>query len=235
MSDELKKIYSKYFDDSGEMKPKGKAIMGEGLKGLSGPKTITEKGAFLPKAKDVVTKAAKASKYGKIAAGVAGAGLALKQYLKSKMTTEDVDKKYMGGPVMKAYKGTMTNILSEDKDEPHHKAAEVRGKRFDKKFKKYALSKESQLHAKDYDKGLDIAESRAAKEVAYDAGYLDEVNQMSMGGETKLSAKQMKIARMAPPSNKITGADFKAMKASNGKMVVARGCKMGRNKPTKLS
>ena len=150
MSDDLKKIYSKYFDDSGEMKAKGKAIMGEGLKGLSGPKTITEKGAFLPKAKDVVTKAAKASKYGKIAAGVAGAGLALKSYLKSKMSDDEVDKK-------------------------------------------------------------------------------------SMGGETKLSPKQMKIARMAPPPDKITGADFKAMKASNGKMVMARGCKMGKNKPTKLS
>jgi len=100
MSDELKKIYSKYFDDSGEMKPKGKAIMGEGLKGLSGPKTITEKGAFLPKAKDVVTKAAKTSKYGKIAAGVVGAGLAIKQYLKSKTDkVEDVDKKSMGGEI----------------------------------------------------------------------------------------------------------------------------------------
>ena len=88
MSDELKKIYSKYFDDSGEMKPKGKTIMGEGLKGLSGPKTITEKGAFLPKAKDVATKAAKATKYGKIALGVVGAGLAAKQYLKSKMSDD---------------------------------------------------------------------------------------------------------------------------------------------------
>ena len=37
-----------------------------------------------------------------------------------------------------------------------------------------------------------------------------------------LSAKQKKIARMAPPRNKITGADFKAMKAKNGKMVKAR-------------
>ena len=96
-------------------------------------------------------KSFKASKYGKIAAGIAGAGLALKQYLKSKTNkAEDVDTK-------------------------------------------------------------------------------------SMGGETKLSPKQMKIARMAPPPNKITGADFKAMKASNGKMVMARGCKMGRKKATKLS
>ena len=36
---------------------------------------------------------------------------------------------------------------------------------------------------------------------------------------TMLSAKQKKIARMAPPPDKITGADFKAMKAKNGKMV----------------
>ena len=28
----------------------------------------------------------------------------------------------------------------------------------------------------------------------------------------KLSMKQMKIAKMAPPYNKITGADFKALK-----------------------
>ena len=101
-------------------------------------------------AAEFAKKSFKASKYGKIAAGVAGAGLALKQYLKSKMSDDEVDKK-------------------------------------------------------------------------------------SMGGETKLSPKQMKIARMAPPPDKITGADFKAMKASNGKMVMARGCKMGKNKPTKLS
>ncbi len=34
-----------------------------------------------------------------------------------------------------------------------------------------------------------------------------------------LSAKQKKIARMAPPPDKITGADFKAMKAKYGKMI----------------
>ena len=77
--------------------------MGEGLKGLSGPKTITEKGAFLPKAKDVVTKAAKASKYGKIATGVVGAGLAVKAFLKSKMDKEDKPESKMGGGMMNKY------------------------------------------------------------------------------------------------------------------------------------
>ena len=41
-----------------------------------------------------------------------------------------------------------------------------------------------------------------------------------------LSAKQKKIARMAPPPDKITGADFKAMKAKNGKMMKAKYGKM---------
>ena len=47
---------------------------------------------------------------------------------------------------------------------------DILGNRFDKKFKKLALSKEAQLHAKDYDAGLDRAEKRAAKEVAQEAG-----------------------------------------------------------------
>jgi hypothetical protein len=49
-------------------------------------------------------KTLKATKYGKIAAGVVGAGLALKQYLKSKTNkAEDVDKKSMGGDMKKGY------------------------------------------------------------------------------------------------------------------------------------
>jgi len=49
-------------------------------------------------------KTLKATKYGKIAAGIAGAGLALKQYLKSKTNkAEDVDKKSMGGDMKKGY------------------------------------------------------------------------------------------------------------------------------------
>ena len=49
-------------------------------------------------------KTLKATKYGKIAAGIAGAGLALKQFLKSKTDkAEDVDKKSMGGDMKKGY------------------------------------------------------------------------------------------------------------------------------------
>jgi hypothetical protein len=97
------------------------------------------------------TKAAKASKYGKIAAGVAGAGIAASAYLRGKM--KDIKEKQqaegkMGGGMMNKY---------------------------------------------------------------------------SEGKSVKLSPKQMKIARMAPPTNQITGDDFKAMKANVGKSVKGYG------------
>ena len=36
-------------------------------------------------------------------------------------------------------------------------------------------------------------------------------------GKKKYSAGQMKIARVAPPRDKITGADFKKLRGKNGK------------------
>lgn len=99
MSDDLEKIYKKFFDDSGNMKQSGKDIVSKGMKGISqGPKTVTEKGLFLPpKTASTVSKAIKATRYGRIAAGVAAAGLAAKEYLKSKMDKKDVEKKSTGG------------------------------------------------------------------------------------------------------------------------------------------
>ena len=57
-------------------------------------------------------KTLKASKYGKIAAGIAGAGLALKQYLKSKTNkAEDVDKKSTGGMTIGKGKDYIKDLL----------------------------------------------------------------------------------------------------------------------------
>jgi hypothetical protein len=110
---------------------------------------------------DYAKKAAKASKYGKIAGAVAAAGIAGSAFLRSKM--KDIKEKQqaegkMGGGMMYKYKS---------------------------------------------------------------------------GG---LSPKQKKIARMAPPPDKITGEDFKAMKtmkAKSGAMVYVK-TKIGKNKPTKI-
>jgi hypothetical protein len=101
MSEDLKKIYGKFFDESGNMKESGKSIVKEGMKGInkaSAEKYVSKAPAI--KAFDEATKAgpkqyatqalkaAKATKYGKIALGVVGAGLAAKQYLKSKMSDD---------------------------------------------------------------------------------------------------------------------------------------------------
>ena len=41
-------------------------------------------------------------------------------------------------------------------------------------------------------------------------------------GKKKYSAGQMKIARVAPPRDKITGADFKKLRGKNGKKKVSK-------------
>jgi|5B_taG_2_1085324.scaffolds.fasta_scaffold43457_2 hypothetical protein len=76
------------------------------------------------------------------------------------------------------------------------KAADVRGKRYDKKLEKYATSKESQLHAKDFDEGVNRADKRAMKEVLFDSGYIDQVNKFSKGGRVmyKSGSKGCKLA-----------------------------------------
>jgi len=81
----------------------------------------------------------------------------------------------------KITKKNMKKGIESTKD-MESKAADVRGKRFDKKFMKYAGSKESQLHAKDFDEGVNKAEKRAMKEVLFDSGYIDQVGKFSKGG-----------------------------------------------------
>jgi len=61
------------------------------------------------------------------------------------------------------------------------------GKMLDKKFIKYAGSKEAQLHAKDFDEGLDRAERRAALETkqAYKKNK-KTAKKLSHGGEARV-------------------------------------------------
>jgi len=71
---------------------------------------------------------------------------------------------------------------------------DILGKRFDKKFEKYALSKESQLHAKDYDDGINKGEARAMKEVLQEAGI--PIPKFAKGGRAgyKSGSKGCKMA-----------------------------------------
>ena len=70
-----------------------------------------------------------------------------------------------------------------------------------------------------------VASWRDEMERMYGDIKISEFFKKSTGGDInkpmnkKLSEKQMKIARMAEPRDKITGADFKAMKARTGKAI----------------
>ena len=72
-----------------------------------------------------------------------------------------------------------------------------------------------------------VASWRDEMERMYGDIKISEFFKKSTGGDInkpmnkKLSEKQMKIARMAEPRDKITGADFKAMKARTGKAIKA--------------
>ena len=68
---------------------------------------------------------------------------------------------------------------------------DILGERFDKKFKKLADSKETQLHSKDAESGFDRAEARAAREVAQEAAI-----PMARGGRAgfKSGSKGCKLA-----------------------------------------
>ena len=83
----------------------------------------------------------------------------------------------------------------------------------------------------------------AAKKAAADSSVLGKVkNFLSDEVFTTNPKTKMRLPKMGPSSSEMfglgsmDGAKYgKMIKASNGTMVMARGCKLGKNKPTKLS
>ena len=69
---------------------------------------------------------------------------------------------------------------------------DILGERFDKKFIKFADSKETQLHSKDAESGFDRAEARAAREVAQEAG----ISMMARGGRAMYKSG-MRVCKLA--------------------------------------
>jgi len=84
------------------------------------------------------------------------------------------------------YPSTKT-ARKEKKQKKEDAKIEKAGKIFDKKFKKYAGSKEAHLHAKDFDEGVNIAEDRAISET------MQEYKKMAKGGRTKLKGGGISI------------------------------------------
>lgn len=98
---------------------------------------------------------------------------------------------------------------------------DILGDRADKKFKKYAESKETQLHSKDADAGYDRAEARALNEVAQSAGlypyYSSEKEQatseLSKESKEYVQSRNYDCGGMVRGGGKaIRGLNFKGVK-----------------------
>ena len=74
----------------------------------------------------------------------------------------------------------------KEKDAKVEKAEKILGK----KFKKYAESKEAQLHSKDFESGVDRAEKRAGSET------MQEFKKMAKGGRAMYKSG-MRVCKLA--------------------------------------
>ena len=209
---------------------------------LEGLKKATKKESFLERrmklgGKDALSyaaKAAKASKYGKIAGAVAAAGIAGSAFLRSKM--KDIKEKQqaegkMGGGMMKKYQsGGLSPKASNDAF--LKKRMGLEGVKSFLKIPKIGkiMGAAAAITAAGNYVGKKAYDKLKDKDKKMGGGMMYKYKS---GG---LSPKQKKIARMAPPPDKITGDDFKAMKtmkAKSGAMVYVK-TKIGKNKPTKI-
>ena len=191
-------------------------------------------------------KAAKATRIGKIAAGVAGAGLAAKAYLNKKLEEAQAKKKAkgkMGGGLAAATErlraqGKMGGGMMNKPMPMYNKGGGAdTGKVGEMKSKIGVLSNKlrrqgMRLTKRDIEKAGDMAGSISP--------YLSKRAKSSKQGALNLVNRSLKILR---DNKKMVGTKYqkmgggmmnKPMGYKSGKSVMAKGCKLGRKKPTKM-
>jgi hypothetical protein len=192
-------------------------------------------------------KAAKATKIGKIAAGVAGAALLAKAGLEKmyekrtgkKPFTKRPDKKMGGGMMMK--KPMMANIGVMAGKEGYKKLMEQRAKdRITDRDVKESNKKVQVQKGRDKAKKV-LKKMRNFKNQA--TGFVKEIGgfkkgKMMMGGGLTEATQKLKAqgkmggGMMQRPMMAMGGGMMPGYK--KGKSVMAKGCKLGRKKPTKM-
>ena len=230
----------------------------------------------------VAKKAAKATTVGKIALGVATAGVAAQQYLKGKMKKKkDVKKKMGGGMMMQRPMGYKTGgatgraALSPSKSKD---VADLSGKRRDKykvlsktrvvtpsgkvkpvrktpiisssrtssrqsdgtyKITRFSAKAHDQKNSTEPTKFKDI-DSRVyglSKGGGMDTGRVGEMKSRIAVAVDRLKKAKKFLGRGSDPIKRNMGGMMmqRPMGYSKGVSVKARGCKLGRNKPTKIT
>jgi len=165
-------------------------------------------------------KAAKATRIGKIAAGIGAVGVAASQYLKKKMEEKKENKKMVGGMAKKYNKGGGADTGT---------IGTLRSMKINDEFPfKNFGKKEDRLTRRD----LELAKAATSS--------------------TSNRVKKYAIARAMKDSDRLTERDIQKAKSSvkgkmgggmmqrpmgykSGTMVKARGCKLGRTRPTKIT
>ena len=156
---------------------------------------------------EVGKKALKATTVGKIALGVGAAGVAAQQYLKSKMKKKDEPKKKMGGGMMKRYSKGGGSDMSK---EPTSKM------KTSEKVRTYALAQSMKDKDRLTERDIDMAKKAISR--------------------VKAKRAQQGFLRTDPMPKKMGGGMMqKPMGYSKGTMIKARGCKLGRTRPTKIT
>jgi hypothetical protein len=207
-------------------------------------------------------KALSATRIGKIALGVGTAGVAAQQYLKSKMNKKDEPKKKMGGGMMKKYskgggldmggpKAKIMQYIRDKKDDGQRLT--MRDKEFIKSVMPKKMGGGMMQKPMGYNTGggfdsgnpgklRDIVTKYANKFKSKDRlteRDIKAANEILTGGRGKaLRSTQEMISRLKKfdPAKKMGGGMMqKPMGYKSGTMVKARGCKLGRTRPTKIT
>ena len=196
-----------------------------------------------------VAKAASATRVGKIALGVGAAGVGAAQYLKSKMNKKKDVKKKMGGGMMKKYSKGMSY---KDMAPYGGKYAKIK-KNMRDEASKNVKRLTTQSSAYDPETRYVVAEQRKGNArrrqttKTTDQVYLKGVaNKMKedMGSNTRtsiLTPSQARERRIIRPKKRRTSSFNmggmmmqRPMGYKHGTSVTAK-CKLGRNKPTKIT
>jgi hypothetical protein len=238
-------------------------------------------------------KAAKATRIGKIAAGIGAAGVAASQYLKKKMEEKKENKKMVGGMAKKYNKGgdlrldyidrqTRLNEKATGKKNYIAESKKTRREEYGAAKDRYP-NKTDKLRSVAKNVGRALTPSFAAAKSVYDKLSKSSAEKYSVGGgadagragtikginanlqdkaERRLNVpdrtdikkqkasvtklkEQAKRSRLEKMKERQTGRPVyermgggimnKPMGYKSGTMVKARGCKLGRTRPTKIT
>ena len=189
------------------------------------------------------TKALKATRVGKIALGVAAAGIGAKKYLESKMNKKkDVEKK-MGGGMMKKY--NEGGVSSKTVYLNARANLDAEGRKYmnmndikEAQRETYAITKDRYNKSSSDKDTLPVPMQQSKKNDTRQQKRQDETRRRILSRPDRQVEIPERLKRSRPKrvvGRNMGGMMQKPMGYSKGTMIKARGCKLGRTRPTKIT